>query len=131
MLAEDLRPPKKASCSPHNGGRAKEIRKKRDKGIKMGPAPLGGSCEGGKFFFTCSETLSLVAKRVRFGISGKCNNRCVEGKLGRILHKDQCQLASPSLYHTCLHTCWDRWGLGAEAQALEVRPQREDWNCLP
>ena len=50
MLAEDLKPPKKASCSPHNGGRAKEIRKKRDKSIRMGPAPLGGSCEGGKFF---------------------------------------------------------------------------------
>lgn len=66
-----------------------------------------------------------------FGISGKCNNRCVEGKLERILHKDQCRLASPSLYHTCLHTCWGRWGLGAEAQALEVRPQREDWNWLP
>ena len=29
-------------------GRAKEIRKNRDKRIGMGPAPLGGSCEGGK-----------------------------------------------------------------------------------
>ena len=29
-------------------GRAKEKRKNRDKKIGMGPAPLGGSCEGGK-----------------------------------------------------------------------------------
>ena len=29
-------------------GRAKEKRKNRDKRIEMGPAPMGGSCEGGK-----------------------------------------------------------------------------------
>ena len=29
-------------------GRAKEKRKNRDKRIGMGPAPVGGSCEGGK-----------------------------------------------------------------------------------
>ena len=29
-------------------GRAKEKRKNRDKRIGMGPAPRGGSCEGGK-----------------------------------------------------------------------------------
>ena len=29
-------------------GRAKEKRKNRDKRIGMGPASLGGSCEGGK-----------------------------------------------------------------------------------
>ena len=29
-------------------GRAKEKRKNRDKRVGMGPAPLGGSCEGGK-----------------------------------------------------------------------------------
>ena len=29
-------------------GRAKEKRKNIDKRISMGPAPLGGSCEGGK-----------------------------------------------------------------------------------
>ena len=31
-------------------GRAKEKRKNRDKRIGTGPAPLGGSCEGGKVF---------------------------------------------------------------------------------
>ena len=29
-------------------GRAKEKRKNRDKRIGLGPAPVGGSCEGGK-----------------------------------------------------------------------------------
>ena len=29
-------------------GRAKEKRNNRDKRIEMGPAPVGGSCEGGK-----------------------------------------------------------------------------------
>ena len=29
-------------------GRAKVKRKNRDKRIRMGPAPVGGSCEGGK-----------------------------------------------------------------------------------
>ena len=33
---------------PTYWGRAKEKRKKRNKRIRMGPAPLGGSCEGGK-----------------------------------------------------------------------------------
>ena len=30
----------------------------------------------------------------------------------------------------CLLTRRDGWGLGAEAQALEVRPQGEDWGWL-
>ena len=38
----------KARNSPTHLGRAKEKRKKRDKRIGMGPAPVGGSCEGGK-----------------------------------------------------------------------------------
>ena len=34
-------------------------------------------------------------------------------------------------WDTCLLTCWGRWGLGAEAQASEVRFQGEDWDWLP
>ena len=34
---------------PTYQGRAIEKRKNRDKRIRMGPVPLGGSCEGGKF----------------------------------------------------------------------------------
>ena len=41
---------KKVRKSPCNwvGQKKKEKKKERDKGIGMGPAPLGGSCEGGK-----------------------------------------------------------------------------------
>ena len=38
----------KARNSPTYLGRAKEKRNNRDKRIGMGPAPAGGSCEGGK-----------------------------------------------------------------------------------
>ena len=39
----------KGKTIPTYLGRAKEKRKNRDKRIGMGPAPLGGSCERGKF----------------------------------------------------------------------------------
>ena len=39
---------KKTSDFSKGLGRAKEKRKNRDKGIGMGPAPVGGSCEGRK-----------------------------------------------------------------------------------
>ena len=34
------------------------------------------------------------------------------------------------IWVACLHTYRDGWGLGAEAQALEVRSQGEDWGWL-
>ena len=40
--------PPKGKKLPTYLGRAKEKRKNRDKRIGTGPAPLGGSCEGGK-----------------------------------------------------------------------------------
>ena len=46
-LAEDLRPPKGKKL-PTYLGRAKEKRKIRNKRIGMGPAPQGGSCDGGQ-----------------------------------------------------------------------------------
>ena len=49
-------------------GRAKEKRKNRDKRIGTGPAPLGGSCEGGKVS-THQEAPSLVEMRGGWGES--------------------------------------------------------------
>ena len=46
MLAETSDFPKGKKL-PTYLGRAKEKRKNRDKKIGMGPAPLGGSCDGG------------------------------------------------------------------------------------
>ena len=40
--------PPKGKKLPTYLGRAKEKRKNRDKRIGTGPAPVGGSCEGGK-----------------------------------------------------------------------------------
>ena len=54
-------------------GRAKEKRKNRDKRIRMGPAPLGGSCEGGNVS-THQEAPSLV----EMGGGGRGSFRAVE-----------------------------------------------------
>ena len=55
----------------------------------MGPVPLGGSYEGGKVF-TCSETPSLVEMGKLQNLRRECGSRCTEGKVERILHRDQC-----------------------------------------
>ena len=47
MLAEDLRTPKGKKL-PRNWVGQKKKAKNKDKRIRMEPAPLGGSCEGGK-----------------------------------------------------------------------------------
>ena len=57
-MAEDLRLPKGKKLATYLG-RAKEKRKNRDKRIGTGPAPMGGSCEGGKVS-THEEAPSLV-----------------------------------------------------------------------
>ena len=48
----------------------------------------------------------------------------------RVSHtEDQCQPALTSLIPSLL-THQGKWGLGAEARVLEVRPQGEDWGWL-
>ena len=71
-------------------GRAKEKRKKREKRIGTGPAPLGGSCEGGKVS-THQEAPSLAETGV---VRGKlrshrreCSNRGAEDKVERFPHR--------------------------------------------
>ena len=72
-------------------GKAKEKRKNRGKRIGMGPAPLGGSCEGGKVS-THQEAPSL-AETVGGGEGklqshgGDSSNRGAEGKADRFLHR--------------------------------------------
>ena len=52
------------------------------------------------------------------------------GQRGEIpAHRIGADQHSPA-QEACLLTCWDRWGLAAEAQALEVRSQGEDWGWL-
>ena len=89
MLAEDLRPAKRQE-TPTYLGRAKEKRKNRDKRIGMGPAPVGGSCEGGKVS-THEEAPSRVENAGGGGElrshGGERSNRGVEGKAERFLHR--------------------------------------------
>ena len=71
-------------------GRAKEKRKNRDKRIGTGPAPLGGSCEGGKVS-THSEDPSLAETGGGGGKlrshGGESSNRGAKGKAERFLHR--------------------------------------------
>ena len=76
---------------PTYQGRVKEKRKNRDKRIGMGPAPLGGTCEGGKVS-THQEATSLA--ETGDGRGGKLRshgeergNRGAEGKAERSPHR--------------------------------------------
>ena len=115
-------------------GRAKEKRKNRDKRIGKGPAPLRGSCEGGKVS-THQEAPSLAETGGgQWGEASEPWRRAQQhgcrGLSGEIpaqrISADQHSPASES----CLLTRQGRSGLGAEAQALEVRSQGEDWGQL-
>ena len=76
---------------------AKEKRKHRDKRIGMGPAPRGGSCEGGSFHtlgspFTGGDRVGGWGgggwgggKLQSHG--GECSNRGAEGKAERFPHR--------------------------------------------
>ena len=109
-------------------GWAKEKRKNRDKRIGVGPAPLGGSCEGGKVS-THQEAPSLVETRVEVlealepwrraqqqGWRGQSEEIPTQ-RIGADQH-------SPA-QEACLLTRRGGRGLGAEARASEVRPDRK------
>ena len=70
-------------------GRAKEKRKNRDKRIGTGPAPLGGSCEGGKVS-THWQRWGVGGGELR-SQGGERSNRGAEGKAERFPTEDRCQ----------------------------------------
>ena len=99
----------------------------------MGPTPLGGSCEGGKFS-THYGAPSLVGtgggQGGSFTVKKESAAKGVQRAKRRDSHaEDWCQPALTTLRGLSAHL-QGRWGLGAEAQALEVRPQGEDWGLL-
>ena len=115
-------------------GRAKEKRSNRDKRIGTGPAPLGGSCEGGKVS-THKQAPSLAETGVGGGElqshGGEHSNWGAEGKVERFPHRG----SVPTSTHqperlVCSPAGRDGCGLGAEAWASEVRSQGEDWGWL-
>ena len=113
--------------------RAKEKRKTTDKSIGTGPAPVGGSCEGGKVS-THYEAPSLAETGGGGGRSfGATEDSAATGvqraKRRDSRTEDQCQpsLSSPRGLSAPPP---GRAGLGAEALASEVRSQGEDWGWL-
>ena len=83
--------PQKERNSPTYLGRAKEKRKNRHKRIGTGPAPVGGSCEGGKVS-TYQEAPSWAETGGGGGgklwsHGGECSNRGADGEVERFPHR--------------------------------------------
>ena len=113
-------------------GRAKEKRNNRNKRIGTGPAPVGGSREGGKVS-THEETPSWRLRVAEGGASEPRRRTQLQGcggQSGEIpaqrLSTDQHSPAGEA----CLLIRGGGRGLGAEARASEVRSQGEDWGWL-
>ena len=80
----------KARNSPTYLGRAIGKRKNRDKRIRTGTAPVGGSCEGGKFPHTRKplyrQRQGVVGEKLQ-SHGGECSNRGAEGKAEIFPHR--------------------------------------------
>ena len=98
-LAEDLRPPKRQE-TPTYLSKAKGKRKNRDKRIGMGPAPVGGSCEGGKFPHTRKPLHGQRLRVAEVGSFGATEESTATGvrraKRRDSRAEDRCQLALSS-----------------------------------
>ena len=100
----------------------------------MGPAPVGGSCEGGKV--STHYEAPAWAETAGGGGGGASETRSRAQKQGcggqrreiptQRIGADQHSPAKEA----CLLTRRDGWGLGAEARASEVGSQGEDWGWL-
>ena len=115
-LAEDHRLPKRSVNFPimEYGKRSKEKEREREKGIMMGPVPLGRSCEGGKFSIH-SDTPSLVETVGSFRASEKSAAAGVQREKYREFRTGIGTNQHPPTWDVCLHACWGSWRLGAEA----------------
>ena len=110
-------------------GRAKEKRKNRDRRIGMGPAPVGGSCEGGKISTHWEAPLLAEKGGGRGGSFGAVEESAATGvrrgkrRDSRTEARCRAALTSPRGLSAPLP---GRAGLGAEARA-SVGSQGEDW----
>ena len=113
-------------------GKAKEKRKNRDKRVGTGLAPVRGSCEEEKFPHT-RRPLHWKRWRVLGRSFGATEESAATGvqraKWRDSRTEDQCQTALTSLRDFSAHSL-GRVGLGAEAQASEVRSLGDDWGLL-
>ena len=125
MLAEDPRLPKKASQSPQNDvGHKVKFLKRETKDFRTGKCTQGRDSWRRKSFHTL-RSLSQAQ-------SGE-NFRTSEGNIATGAWKEKQRkfttrslLNSTSQPRISLHAYHCEWILGAQAQALEVKPQGED-----
>ena len=111
-------------------GRAKEKRNNRDKRIGTGPAPVGGSCEGGKGFHTLGSPFTGGDCKWQRGEASEPQRRVQQqgcgGQSGQVpTQRISADLQSPAR-EACLLTRRGGGMLGAEARA-SVGSQGEDW----
>ena len=119
--------------SPHTWVGKKKKRKNRDKRIGSGPPPLGRSCEEEKFPHP-REFLYWQGRGVGGGEASepqkKAQQQGCRGQSGKIPSQRMDADQHSPAWEACLLTRRGGWGLGAEAQASEVKPQGEDWGWL-
>lgn len=87
-------------------------KEKEKEGIRMGPVPRGGICEGGRF--STSWEGASPWEKVHW-MEGESSKGLMEGKMGSNLHRG---LALPFCIPQLL--CWWEWGSGAEAQTPKL-----------
>ena len=109
-------------------GRAKEKRKDRDKRIGMGPAPVGGSCEGGKVS-THQEAPSRAETVGGGGGSFRATEESAATGVRRAKRRDSrtedpCRPALTSLIGLSAHLP------GRAGARASVGSQGEDWGWL-
>ena len=111
-------------------GQKKKERKKKKKGIRMGPVPQGGSCEGGKVLHPGKSPHQRGDQPGwRGSLGGEHSNRFVEGKMESDLHR--WSVSPPCTPQPKTLVCQCGQGLGAEAWALEVRlRERTGVGCI-
>ena len=128
----DHLPPHKyiRNASPHIPGYGKRKKKKERQKNRDGTCTSGREVRRRKSFHTLGSPFTggnegwAGGKLQSHG--GECSNRGAEGKAERFPQRIGAEQHSPA-QEACLLTCQDGWGLGAEARALEVGSQGEDW----
>ena len=99
-------------------------KEKEKEGIKTGPAPQGGSCEGQvPTPWEVSSPAGRLACREGelWSLRGESSNWFVESKMENNLYRGSGGPPCAPQPETLL--CWWRWGSGAEAQTLELGPR--------
>ena len=99
-------------------GRTNEEKREREKGIGTGSVPSEGAVREESFLHPGSPLTGGTEGELH--LRGERNNQFAEGKMERGL---PAQTVNTKALSSPAWDAWCRWGLGAEAQASEVRPR--------